>query len=114
MHKPMPTIVCALLATLVVVSTGVAGPLEDASAANKRGDYATALRLLRPLAGQGDMDAQTLLGLMYYNGQGMPQNYAEAAKWFRLAADHGMAYAQYSLGVMYEKGEGVPRNYAEL
>ena len=30
----------------------VAGPLEDADAAYDRGDYATALRLWRPLAGR--------------------------------------------------------------
>jgi hypothetical protein len=34
------------------------GPLEDGLAAAKRGDYATALRLSRPLADQGDAVAQ--------------------------------------------------------
>ena len=47
-----------------------AGPLEDANAAYNRGDYATALRLLRPLADQGDASAQYNLGVMYDNGQG--------------------------------------------
>ncbi len=35
-----------------------AGPGQDAMAAYARGDYATALRLLRPLADQGDAQAQ--------------------------------------------------------
>jgi len=36
----------------------VAGPLEDADVAIKRHDYATALRLIRPLAEQGNANAQ--------------------------------------------------------
>ena len=57
--------------------------------------------------------AQTNLGLMYYNGQGVPQDYAEAMKWYRLAADQGDALAQTNLGLMYYKGKGVPPDYAE-
>jgi hypothetical protein len=48
-----------------------AGPGEDAMAAFARGDYTTALRLLRPLADQGDAQAQYNLGVLYDNGQGV-------------------------------------------
>ena len=37
-----------------------AGPLEDATAAYERGDYATALQIIRPLADQGHAEAQYL------------------------------------------------------
>ena len=57
--------------------------------------------------------AQISLGIMYANGQGVPQDYAEAVKWFRLAADQGDATAQFNLGIMYAKGQGVPQDYAE-
>jgi TPR repeat protein len=91
-----------------------AGPLEDAKAAYDRDEYATALRLLRPLADQGDDVAQYYLGLMHSNGQGVPQDYAEALKWFRRAADRGNIDAQINLGIKYALGwEGVPKNYAE-
>jgi FOG: TPR repeat, SEL1 subfamily len=106
----------ALAAIILVLSFAApvaAGPFEDAAAAYGRGDYATALRLFRPLADQGDAAAQYNLGVMYDNGQGVPQNDAEAVKWFRLAADQGDASAQFNLGTMYDKGEGVPQNYAE-
>ena len=72
-----------------------------ARAAFDRGDYATALRLLRPLANQGNAYAQSFLGFMYHNGQGVAQNYAEAMKWYRLAADQGDAPAQSALGAVY-------------
>jgi hypothetical protein len=44
----------------LVASNGVAfaGPLEDWQAAYDRGDYATALQFIKPLAAQGDAAAQ--------------------------------------------------------
>ena len=82
-------------------------------AAYEQGDYATALREWRPLAEQGNANAQYNLGFMYINGLGIPQDYAEAAKWFRKAAEQGYAGAQYNLGLMYGNGEGVPLDYAK-
>jgi uncharacterized protein len=85
---------------------------EDAAAAYDRGDYATALRLMRPLADQGDARAQAALGFAYYDGKGVAVNYAEAAAWYRLAADQGNAIAQDELGRMYYEARGVPQDYA--
>ena len=64
---------------------------NEATAAYKRGDYATTLQIIRPLAAQGLADAQYNLGGMYVKGEGVPQDYAEAARWFRCAADQGIA-----------------------
>ena len=72
-------------------------------AAYQSGDYATALREWTPLAKQGDAVAQYNLGVMYAQGQGVPQDYKTAVKWYRLAAEQGNADAQYNLGVMYDK-----------
>ena len=90
-----------------------AGPFEDGTAAYERGEYATALKLWQPLANQGNAGAQVALGVMFYNGQNVPQDYAEAVKWFRLAANRGYAGAQSNLGVMYINGRGVPQDYVE-
>ena len=68
--------------------------------AAQKGDFATALREWKPLAEQGVAFAQYNLGVMYANGQGVPQNYKTAVKWYRLAAKQGLAGAQYYLGVM--------------
>ncbi len=38
---------------------------------------------------QGDEQAQFSLGVLYYNGQGLPQSYLEAYYWLNLAAAHG-------------------------
>jgi TPR repeat protein len=85
MRKPARTVLGALLATLVVAGAAVAGPLEDADAADEQGDYATALRLWRPLAAQGNAVAQASLGFMYREGHGVVQNYVQAHMWFNLA-----------------------------
>ena len=105
-----------ILATLTVVgallfSAGSArADWDDGAAAYKRGDYATALKELRPLAEQGDAKAQFGLGFMYAEGQGVPEISAEAVKWWRKAAEQGHADAQFNLALMYANGEGVPVN----
>jgi len=81
--------------------------------AYNRGDYATALRIMRELAEQGNAAAQLILGFMYDTGRGVPQDYKEAVSWYRKAADQGFGVAQFNLGHMYSKGEGVPQDYTE-
>ena len=103
----------ASLMLVALAGAADAGPLEDASAAYHHGDYATALRLFRPLADQGFPGAQYNLGVMYQQGKGVPQDYSEAAKWFRLAADQGVPSAQANLGFLYKQGTGVPQDFSE-
>jgi len=106
-------VLAAWLMAVALVGPAAAVPFEDGGDAYRRGDYATALRLWRPLADQGNAGAQFNLGLMYANGQGVPQDYAEAIRWYRKAADRGAASAQFNLGLMYANGQGVPQDYAE-
>jgi len=87
--------------------------IDAGEAAYQKGKYPAALKLLEPLAEEGDPRAQALMGLMYYHGRGLKQNDAEAAKWFILAADQGEPRAQFNLGVMHAEGQGVPQDYAE-
>jgi len=89
------------------------GPFDDGIAAYGRGDYATAFRLMKPLAERGDAKAQHNLGVMYDYGRGIPQDYAEASKWYRRAAEQGIPEAQHNLGLMYYQGQGGPQNYTE-
>ena len=113
MRKPGLMMLAALVVAMTLVGTASAGSLEDAKAAYLRGDYATALRLVQPLANEGNPAAQGILGFMYGKGEGVPPNYAEAIKWYRKAADQGDADAQNNLGGMYHVGQGVPQDYVE-
>jgi uncharacterized protein len=107
----------ALTASLLVLATlaraALAGPVEDANAAYQRGDYTTAVKLLQPLVDQGNADAQDILAIMYYVGQGVPQSRAEAIRLYRLAAEQGNAHAQDALGFAYQNGVGVQRDHGE-
>lgn len=99
--------------TLGLNVPAAAGPLEDASAAARIGDYATALALFRTLADQGNTYAQYDLGIMYVRGQGVTQDYAEGMRWIRLAADKGLAIAQTDLAIMLRRGLGVGADSGE-
>ena len=61
----------------------------------------------------GDAEAQTNLGVMYDEGQGVEQSFKDAVKWYRKAADQGDADAQSNLGLMYYKGQGVEQDFKE-
>ncbi len=113
MKRSIKSTLVALVVSLSLAAPVMAGPFEDGIAAYERADYDTALRLWRPLADLGNVSAQFNLGLMYKNGEGVPQDYAKALKWYRKAADQGNAGAQTNLGLMYENGEGVPQDYVE-
>ena len=76
-------------------------------------DYATALKQWQPLAERGSEAAEFNLGLLYFDGNGVPQNYSEAVRWFEKAADQGYTKAQHNLGEMYAVGKGVKRDYVQ-
>ena len=91
----------------------IAGDYEDGVVAYGKGDFATALRLLTPLAEQGDAKAQVILGYMFEKGEGVAQDFKTAVKWYTLSAEQGNASAQSNLGVMYAEGQGAAQDYVK-
>ncbi len=61
----------------------------------------------------GDINAAYLLGLRYYNGDGVKKNDALAASYFAAAANQGLAPAQYRYALHLERGLGVQRSPAK-
>lgn len=92
----------AVLAVLILVVSisrpAVAGPFEDADAAERRDDYATAIPIYRSLADRGNVAAQKRLGFFYEIGVGVRQDWLEAAKWYSKAVEAGDESAGASLG----------------
>ncbi len=74
----------------------------------EQGDYVADTR---KASEQGDANAQCHLGMMYLEGNGVPQDYVESIKWFRKGAEQGNAQAQGNLGAMYAQGKGVPKDF---
>jgi V8-like Glu-specific endopeptidase len=102
-----------LILVLGLVAPAAAAELDEAVAAARGGEYATALRRLSPLAEKGDARAQFDIGFMRAYGWGAQRNSAEALTWYRKAADQGLAVAQHFLGLAYVNGDGVRPDDAE-
>ena len=85
-------------------SSGVFGDdYQDGWDAYERQDYKTAYKLWLPLAEQGDADAQSNLGWMYENGQGVPQDYVLAHMWFSLSSSQGITIAIKGRNIVEEE-----------
>ena len=64
-------------------------------------------------AKQGDADAQAILGAMYYDGNGLPQDCLESRKWFEKSAEQGNAIGQWGLGFLLYSGCGTKQDLEE-
>ena len=71
------------------------------------------MKWFQKAAEQGNADAQRLLGLCYYTGDGVEKDLSEAVKWTRKAAEQGNAKAQGDLGFCYYTGNGVEKDLSE-
>ncbi len=111
---PMKIISTFLLAFLLAVpafsamAQSLEAQMKQAAGAYERKDMATAVRIWKVWAAKGNAEAQTLLGAMYWSGEGVPRDHKEAAKLFLQAAQQGYARAQNDIGFMLGFGEGIP------
>ena len=108
----MKNILVAIICMLGLQAHAKAGFTEGAAAYNAK-NYSVALKEIAPLAKGGHADAQHLLGLMYYMGQGVARDYRQALVWHRKAAEQGKADAQYVVGAMYYTGNAVPQDHQQ-
>lgn len=58
----------------------------------------------------GNVDAQSYLGDIYYFGM---NDYQKACEWWQKASDGGDNYATFNLSCMYQEGTGVKRDMAK-
>lgn len=89
--------------------SALAGPtFQDGIAAFDKKDFDRAMAIWKPLANQGNAEAQFGMGLLFTDNEP-----ATAVKWFRLSAEQGYAPAQSRMGGAYRTGRGVPLDRAE-
>jgi uncharacterized protein len=91
-----------LLLTLLVETPAFSA---DGYTAYLSDDFATALREWTPLAEEGDASAQFNLGVMYDQGQGVPEDKKTAVKWYTLSAEQGDADAESILTSLAKQGD---------
>src|ERR1700722_13035510 len=96
----------ALVLSATLAGPVAAGPYEDGTAAAERGDYDTAVRLIRPLADQGDSSSQTFLGHLFSNGTAAAErgDYDTAVRLIRPLANQGDGSAKTFLGQLFRNG----------
>lgn len=96
-----------LLILLLILCLSACKGYSDPIQAFESGNYEISYKLFRPLAEQGDLEAQNYLGVQYYLGLGVAKDYKKAVEWYEVAAKKGHADAQRNLGDMYLNGHGV-------
>ncbi|MFQ5785388.1 MAG: tetratricopeptide repeat protein [Alphaproteobacteria bacterium] len=82
----------AAVFVLGLAAPAAAGYWDDFDAAVQAyadGDYDAARRGFEPLAKRGDHRSQYWLGIMYFEGEGVPQDRVRAYMWLSLAAEQG-------------------------
>src|SRR4051794_29615613 len=94
-----------------VLAAAMAAPLCAQSVkagidAWQRAEYPAAIAIWRPLAENGDADAQFNLGQAYRLGRGVPTSLSTAKSWFERAAGRNHVDAQTTLGLLlFQNGE---------
>ena len=102
-NETKPLTFLLVLTVLFLFTSSCSDNIQNALDAYNKKDYKEAHKLFLPLATDGVAQAQNNLGLIYFNGQGVPQDNKEAVKWWRLAAEQGFSQAQNNLCGMYSK-----------
>ncbi len=92
-----------LLFTLPLAATD----FDTAFAAYEAGEYRTAYRGFKRMAHDHHVQAQYLLGLLYFNGQGVRKDVQRGVEWLKEAAGNGSYRAAAELGHIYATGNGV-------
>lgn len=105
-----------VLLLAVILATGVtqAGdPLSDALRAMEAGRHAQAAQMLLPLANEGNTLAQYRLGMLYYQGDGVPEDEKQAVFWWKKAAIQGHVESMFQLGSAYLFGVQAARTVTD-
>jgi TPR repeat protein len=75
--------------------------LEKGLLAFEEKKYKETLILLKPLAEEGNPEAQCILGNIYHLGLGVNHNIKEAIKWYQKSAKQGYLIAENNLKTIY-------------
>ena len=103
MRKLLPILLLTLAVLLGSAGISESADLQKGWDAYKNKDYATALREWKPLAEQGNADAQNNLGVIYNNGWGVMLDFVRAHMWFNIAASSGNTNASKNRDIVAKR-----------
>lgn len=87
--------------------------IERGRRAYMAGRFDDALEIWLPLAEAGDNEAQSWVGSLYANGDGVEVDNAQAFAWYLRAAEGGNVQAQSNVGALYAMGRGAGEDFVE-
>ena len=76
-------------------------------------NYESAFYWFKKAADMGLSSSQRILGLCYYNGNGVEKDFSKAVYWYQKAAEAGNSGAQNNLAICYKNGEGVEKDFSK-
>lgn len=97
----------------VCFSVLAADQFDEGMRALKKGDYAEAFCIWRPLAMQNHKEAAYHIGWLYANGNGLRVDISQAVYWWKRAAKQGHIQAAFDLGMAFTQGEGIEKDRAQ-
>jgi TPR repeat protein len=110
--KPVRKIL-TILTLLCAVGSAYAADIILAQEYYDKGDFVKAFQEFSALAETGNPLAQSSLGVLYDNGQGVAKDDNKAIFWYRKSADQGNQFGEFNLGTMYFSGNGVEKDMVE-
>ncbi|MGM0423071.1 MAG: tetratricopeptide repeat protein [Pseudomonadota bacterium] len=94
-----------------MTATPALASYEEGKAAYEKRDWFNAVRLLRPLAEQGNDRALVLLGNMYMDGKGVEASPEKALAHYKQALVNNNSNAMLNIATMYAEGLAVDKNF---
>jgi hypothetical protein len=99
-------LVASAASTLFLGAAPAAADVKKGVDAWQAGNFVAAVAEWRPLAAQGDADAQFNMGQAYKLGRGVPMDMRIAQGWYQKAAEQGHGQAQSILGlILFQSGD---------
>ncbi len=100
----MKRLAAALLLLAAATVPANATTFEEAVALYDDRNYNAAFSVVRPLAEQGNVDAQAMLASLYETGRGTERNMSQAVNWYGAAASQKHLGSMFALGMIYLDG----------
>ena len=104
------TLLCVL--TLLPGTQGLSADelLDQGAELQRQGKLQEAVKLFSDTAEVGDPVGAYGMGVLYFQGKGVPKDMEKSSHWFQIAAQKGYAPAQYNLGNAYLYGRGIGKD----
>ena len=109
----MKRCIALIIAIALMVPSAAMAQLARGIELFERSEFEAAAQVLSPLAKEGDVKAQYVLGVMYLNMMAQPPSETAAAQLMISAGEGGMDKAQVELARMYREGQGVEQDFAK-